>query len=173
MREGKIQKDSLLFHFDSHADGKSPIYFLPNNNKSFLPSKELMAEYVKKISINSFLVPAIKIGLTEMVFWIDPNCHGILFEPWELRPEKGYAKGVQMGMEYFASVFPSEIDPKKVITDIDLDYFDLIEEGSKREQKDLDIMRNVMRKSGVITLATSPTCMDQNRALILIKSLLA
>lgn len=172
-REGRIGPVALLLHFDEHSDGRNPSYHPLHNNIKWSPSARFVASYAKNLEIDRFIAPAVWMRLVDIPWLIGPQFEGVRYDN-RLTDSKGWWRfpRVCMGMGEFVSMFSSEIGQRTVITDVDIDYFAHIEEGSQREQRDLDILRDIMRKSGVVTIATSPGYIEQHRAIELTKVLL-
>lgn len=64
-------------------------------------------------------------------------------------------------------------DPKKVILDVDLDYFGPQRRDGKWEGEEIEKIRALLSCAGVITFAISPGFLDEQRAIDLVKRILS
>lgn len=142
LTDGLITKGATLLHIDQHADMNEPAERIDTTREHDM---DYMARYVnEQTQIASFIQPALRSGLvTECV---------------QIRTETKLAEIV----ETYASA------NEQYILDIDLDFFAAESDvTSKRE-----LIRQLVPRASLITIATSPSFFDQKRALELIDQLL-
>lgn len=152
-----IKKWSLLVHIDQHTDLATPINFPawkhPEESDEFL-----VEEYTNtELTIADFIVPALATGLISeavMVTGEDRNGAGVFV--WE--NEKLVKKSTQL---------TTKNEGQTTIVDIDLDYFS---QGFD-DAKTLETTKYWIEKADIITIATSPLFIDQEKALSVLKSL--
>src|SRR5581483_2453974 len=116
LREGRIEKDAILIHIDEHADANRRRDRLPGNLSG-------VAAYAKSAQIYDFIDPAVQDGLVGEFVWVRP-----LFPQTriESRPTTSTEVGhTEIGIEspIIAAIIRGEIPRKKLILDIDIDYF--------------------------------------------------
>ncbi len=161
-----IQKWSLLVHIDQHTDLATPSQIYKqqstNNNNWRLKiedwSLEKIEEYTNSVlTIADFIVPALATGLVSeavMVTGEERNGAGVFI--WE--DEKLIKKSAQLS---------TRNEQRTTIVDIDLDYFS---QGFD-EAKTLETTKYWIEKADIITIATSPLFINQEKALAVLKSL--
>lgn len=150
-----IQKWSLLVHIDQHTDlatpGNFPAWKHPEESH-----EGIIEEYTNTdLTIADFIVPALATGLISEVLMItgeDRNGVGIF--TWENATLRKTWNG-KLETE------------NSVIVDIDLDYFS---QGFD-DEKTLATTKYWIEKADIITIATSPLFIDQEKALTVLKSL--
>jgi hypothetical protein len=153
-----IQKWGLLVHIDQHTDlatpGNFPAWKHPEES-----IEALVEEYVNTdLTIADFIVPALSTGLISqalMVTWEEKTGAGLF--SWDDELKK---KNSDTLLEHIWD-FPS------IIVDIDLDYFS---QGFD-ETKTLETTKYWIEKADIITIATSPLFIEQEKALAVLKSL--
>jgi hypothetical protein len=131
-----------------------PAWKHPENTTEFL-----VEEYTNTdLTIADFIVPALSTGLiTEalMVTWEDQNGAGLFaWENNELKKAPNFSA---------FHLLPST----SLIVDIDLDYFS---QGFD-DTKTIETMKYWIEKADIITIATSPLFIEQEKALAVLKSL--
>lgn len=164
LKQGKIEKGANLIHIDTHFDGSYPL----DNNYQKLDLNDLseVAKITNKLSILDFIAPAVALDLVSNVVWVSPR-------KFDEKPFE-YAIVVPHEEETietpsFKSILKSLNNPKKVIVDVDIDYF---MHGNTAE-RDFEQVREVMNKAGLITIATSSKPLhDQEQAHRWVKTLL-
>ena len=149
--EGLINHACSLYHIDDHPDTTKPI-----TPPKVFPSLQEAAEYTQELPVNSFIAPAVHLGIVKDV-------HQYSLENLEDLSRKISSR------------------PKETIIDIDLDVF--TDSGSPIEPTPQQILnlRKIMHKAGIITIATNldftvtanPEHLDQNFSLNLLQSLLS
>ncbi len=152
-----IQKWSLLIHIDQHTDlatpGNFPAWKHPEESNEIL-----VEEYTNTdLTIADFIVPALATGLLSeavMVTGEDRNGAGVFV--WE--NEKLIKK---------SPILETINEEWTIILDIDLDYFS---QGFD-EAKTLETTKYWIEKADIITIATSPLFIEQDKALAMLKSL--
>lgn len=166
--EGKIQKGATIYHVDDHSDGGKRDIILPSE------SLDEISMLAKRIDYDEFIDPAIKMGLIKDVFWIESIASRHETKRYEIKgSERGIACSVMGSGELLTLLGKESIEAKKTIVDIDVDYFTYIEPGSKEEAREIEKIKKVIRKAGVITFAISPGFIDSMRAIDIIKRLLS
>lgn len=152
-----IQKWALLVHIDQHTDlatpGNFPAWKHPEESH-----EGIVEEYTNTdLTIADFIVPALATGLiSEAVMVTGEDMDASRSFVWEgeqltkLPPER-----------------KTNNEKLTTIVDIDLDYFS---QGFD-DEKTLAITKYWMEKADIITIATSPLFIDQEKALTVLKSL--
>lgn len=170
LEEGRIERGAYLMHFDEHDDAVVPYDPLQIKIAGEFPSLQEAADLARNYDINAFIAPAIQMGIVNEFMWIDPNHQGITHAPARSAMGGGQViSHTHMGIDDLSA---NQYSSKPII-DIDLDYFAHIEPGSDREAKDIAMMRFYMAQAGVVSIATSPGYIDQERAIDLVRRLLA
>lgn len=155
--QGWIEKWSLLVHIDQHTDLATP-----SNFPAWKRPKESNAVLVEKytntdLTIADFIIPALATGLiSEAVMVTGEERDGAGLFIWE--DEKLVKKSPQLIIKN---------QQLTTIVDIDLDYFS---QGFE-ETKTLETTKYWIEKADIITIATSPLFINQEKALALLKSL--
>lgn len=164
LREGKIQKGATLYHFDDHSDGKKIEIDLPPE------TLDRIAGLAKVIDHDEFIDPAIKMDLIKDVFWIMRVFH----ERKEEAEDKYEVANSQIGSTELLVLLEKEpIETEKTIVDIDVDYFSYITPDSDLEKREIDNIRKMVKKAGVVTFAISPGFINSDRAIEIIKQILS
>ncbi len=153
-----IKKWSFLVHIDQHTDlatpGNFPAWKHPEESY-----EDIVEEYVNTdLTIADFIVPALTTGLlqdTLMVTWEEKTGAGVF--SWENKLQKRSSDTI---MEHLGD-YPS------IIVDIDLDYFS---QGFD-EEKTLTTTKYWIERANIITIATSPLFIDQEKALEYLRKL--
>ena len=152
-----IQKWSLLIHIDQHTDlatpGNFPAWKHPEESHEGLVENYTNTD----LTIADFIVPALATGLLSeavMVTGEDRNGAGVFV--WE--GEKLIKKSAQL---------TTKNEGQTTILDIDLDYFS----QEFDDAKTLETTKYWIEKADIITIATSPLFIDQEKALSVLKSL--
>lgn len=175
---GDINSEVILIHLDLHADATANLS--PPSGRTLTE----LADYTKKeLSIATFIIPAIQLGLVNQ-FWFaqaNPNAlkpissetNAILkayADPQEIdryttiSPDEEIEKTI-------AELLNSRSHPKKIILDIDIDGW------VKHEYKEklptaadfaeaANFLASIARHVGLVTIATSPGFADQDIAVI-------
>jgi hypothetical protein len=178
--EGRIRPGATLLHFDQHADARiSPVPI-----DSMLPLDQIAA-FTSRLTIEDFIQPAIQANFFSRAEYINAG-----FSPYEnsYSPgRQGYSIPLhQVGM--FGQTIKQFCDisciPYDLAVDIDIDYFSGTAWGNKsrnewdatmldRYRQSIAIMRKIIAKAGVVTIATSPSYFkDQIDAIEIVKDLL-
>ena len=147
-------------HIDQHTDlatpGNFPAWKHPEE------SNELLVENYTNtdLTIADFIVPALATGLiseTLMVTGEDTNGAGVFV--WENDKLTKKSSGFPLSSDLFP--------PRSIVVDIDLDYFS---QGFD-DAKTLETTKYWIEKADIITIATSPLFIEQEKALAMLKSL--
>lgn len=143
--EGLISANNTLLHFDEHADFRYPV--LKNSiNKVVRADESFIQKFARtELHIDSFIVPAIYLGIINEFYWIRQDIHKTDVSEHFLRTYNNEGKyfisgkktsvtGQQTGNSFTYVKTGAEelsklkIDPAKpVLLDIDLDYFSCCE----------------------------------------------
>jgi hypothetical protein len=189
LAKGFIQPWSLLVHIDQHTDLATP-EVLPkrqstkdkgqNNRNSKIKNPPLCAlssvfctsteveDYTNSIlTIADFIVPALATWLISQALMVTgEERDGAWFFTWEIQRTKD--KGQNNGsLIKKSSERTTNNQQLTTIVDIDLDYFS---QGFD-EETCLENVRYWLQKADIVTIATSPLFIDQEKALTVLKSL--
>ena len=145
-------------HIDQHTDlttpGNFPAWKHPEESDEFL-----VEEYTNTdLTIADFIVPALATGLLQdalMVTGEEKTGAGIF--SWNGELKKRNSDSIIVDIKSYPSI----------IVDIDLDYFS---QGFD-DTKTLETTKYWIEKADIITIATSPLFIDQEKALSVLKSL--
>lgn len=150
-----IQKWALLVHIDQHTDlatpGNFPAWKHPEESH-----EGIVEEYTNTdLTIADFIVPALATGLiSEAVMVTGEEQDGAGIFTWE--------------NDTLKKIWSSKLETQNsVIVDIDLDYFS---QGFD-DEKTLATTKYWIEKADIITIATSPLFIDQEKAISVLKSL--
>lgn len=156
-----IKKWSLLIHIDQHTDlatpGNFPAWKHPEESHEGLVENYTNTD----LTIADFIVPALATGLLSgavMVTGEDRNGAGVFV--WE--NEKLVKKSAQLW-----TINDKPETPKSLILDIDIDYFS---QGFD-DAKTLETTKYWIERANIITIATSPLFIDQEKALEYLRKL--
>ena len=157
LRKWWIKKSSLLIHIDQHTDLATPRNF-PARKHSEESHEGLVEEYTNTdLTIADFIVPSLATGLlSEAVMVTGEDRKGAGVFVWE--NEKLVKKSAQL---------TTKNEGQTTIVDIDLDYFS---QGFD-DAKTLETTKYWIEKADIITIATSPLFIEQEKALAMLKSL--
>lgn len=153
-----IEKWSLLVHIDQHTDlatpGNFPAWKHPEESH-----EEIVEEYVNTdLTIADFIVPALATGIiAETLMVTGEEKTGVGLFSWEGELKKKTSEAI---LEHITD-YPS------IILDIDLDYFSQGFDGART----LETTKYWIEKADIITIATSPLFIEQEKALAVLKSL--
>lgn len=143
-------------HIDQHTDlatpGTLPAWKHPEESNAIL-----VEEYTNTdLTIADFIVPALSIGLiSEAVMVTGEDMHTSQSFVWE--DDKLVKKSSQL---------TTNNQGQTTIVDIDLDYFS---QGFD-DEKTLATVKYWIEKADIITIATSPLFIDQEKAIKILKS---
>jgi hypothetical protein len=156
-----IQKWVLLVHIDQHTDlatpGNLPAWKHPEESH-----EGIVEEYTNTdLTIADFIVPALATGLiSEAAMVTGEDMDASRSFVWEGEQLTKLPPGRTTMNE-------QRWTPKSLILDIDLDYFS---QGFD-DEKTLATTKYWIEKADIITIATSPLFIDQEKALTVLKSL--
>lgn len=168
MKEGVIAKeDNCLLHFDDHSDLRSPL--LKTSINDLLSSKndeELKRFVFEELNIDTFISPLVYLGIINEMIWVKNDMTKESRNPLYFRSYNGEGRNIIMTKELqkneikdIKKLIFQRLDfenfniieawkDKKVILDIDLDFFSCIEkpqieneiiiEVTKREFKEFN-----------------------------------
>jgi len=135
----------VVLHIDQHADTK------PNNNK--LPITWATANILPITEIEDFVNTQTNVG----------NFISAALNNWIIN------EVIQIRSEHALHHFDiSTIQQWNIIVDIDVDFW----EWKDNTEREIQIIKNLMKQAKLITIATSPYFFDQKKAIKLIKKLL-
>lgn len=175
--QGRINPGATLIHIDQHHDARK--MHLPDVNIENLA--EVYTYVRSRLHIDSFIVPARTKGIIKRVFWVKPISKDPFIDNLIGIPDLG-----QIGIEddLIEDIISGKKDPMDVILDLDLDYFNLFYENpnmvtNKRGARniedliehDIGKIRLLAANAGIITVATSPSFIDQEKAIELAKKI--
>ncbi|MBP7806340.1 UPF0489 family protein [Candidatus Gracilibacteria bacterium] len=156
--KGWIQKGSLLVHVDQHTDlatpGNFPAWKHPEESH-----EGIVEEYVNTdLTIADFIVPALATGIiAETLMVTGEEKTGVGLFSWKDELKKKTSETI---LEHLTD-YPS------IILDIDLDYFSQGFDNAKT----LETTKYWIERADIITIATSPLFIEQEKALTVLKSL--
>ncbi len=164
-KEGRIRFGAFLLHIDTHSDTKDA-----EGRLHLARSLDEAANYAKRLEIGEFIDPAERSGLVGDYRWVYRKAGK--FTASTLGAEYAYNfSHYYHHIEHVATHLAKKIyDPRDLIVNIDADYFQ--EEPSENDPRAIDVMRDAMRKAGVVTIATSPGWIPAQRALSIVQTLL-
>lgn len=141
LKNGKIPMGLPLVHVDQHRDTREPPVLFPFEKAEDIDLSAAFDYTNFTLNVGNFIAPALAANMFSRVEIIDSRTS---FE--KKFPEGGF------------------------VLDLDMDVFSAemgyIEEGYKRKR-----IRTYIKASSLVTIATSPFFMDQERAIYLIKTL--
>lgn len=131
-----------LIHIDEHSDMRDPWVYLDEN-----PSLEDVFRYTQEwVNVGNYIIPAIHDGLIEK-------------EVIQIRDTQS-----------LENYFDLDLKWKKIILNLDLDFFepelDFIDYELKKK-----VILDAAQKAEIITIATSPFFIDQQRAIDVFKDI--
>lgn len=162
----KIRPPVILVHIDRHSDTAAPATLQVDTN-----SLSNVHRYtVDVLHSDQFIYPLLHTGMVSEVLFVSPYMKGE-----QLEKRRGTATEVahtQLGIEnarireIIAGGFPFD----KVWLDIDLDYFaKYLQDGTAGSNlliaRDIKYMQALIMHAGVITVATSPGWIDEEKAI--------
>ena len=177
--EGLVERGSTLLHVDQHGD-YTKVGIMPSGNSSLYAAGEV----ARHLHIYDFISAAMNDGLIGEVIWIHPFHSETQFS---CEPQKIFNIGYQvLGIDSprLLPYLRGDIDRRKIIGDIDLDYFnpmiweldyvkrrrDLLDEADLIS-RDLSRVKQLVANTGVNTIATSPTFINQLTAIDLARQI--
>lgn len=164
LEEEQIEQGVTLFHFDDHLDGKKVA------NLPYDQSLAEIARYSQQQDFDTFIDPARKMRLIHEVYWIRRFWREKRVEPEDDFEIPHFTIGSN---ELIDELKGQALDPKKIIVDIDLDYFGPNVHDEKWEEEEIVKIKELMSKAGVITFALSPGFINELRAIDLVKRILS
>lgn len=181
LKEGHIVSGAILLHIDEHADDDDP-FRTPRSLEDLTEVRRFTTE----IDYKSFISPVMP-QLVKRFVWLVPFAAPD-FEHTPLMAPPGQALFTSVGISsrFVSRVLNGEFDPKRLIVDIDMDYFrPFISPKSHLEiidnrgydleaimNDDLQAIIALTRKAGVVTMATSPGFIDQSKAIALVREII-
>lgn len=155
LQKGYIQSGARLVHIDQHTDLATPIAF-PSWHYPEEPTESMVEAYVNMdLTIADFIVPALATGLlSEALMVTGEDQEGVgtfIWEDNQLTKIQSTKHKVQQSL----------------IVDLDLDYFS---QGFD-ETETFSTVRYWLARADIITIATSPLFIEQERAIEILKSL--
>ncbi len=129
-------KKYTLIHIDEHSDMRDPWVYLDKN-----PSLEQVFDYTNyMVNVGNYIIPAI--------------------HDWLIEADVVQIRDTQSLKDYF----DLDLETKDIILNLDLDFFepalDFIDYNLKKK-----VILDAANKADIITVATSPFFIDQERAL--------
>jgi hypothetical protein len=151
-----------LIHIDQHSDMKDPAGWIDGEKENDL---DYMGEYVNEVcTIADFIQPALRSGLID-------DCIQIRTENGLLDFDIDYADSDTKSLR------PSDTSLSQgrncgYILDIDIDFW-APEMGIEEFDRTMAKTRALIAGASVVTIATSPCFIDQERAVEIVRKLLA
>lgn len=167
IKEGKIAPGAFLRHFDDHSDAGEVDHIDFMTKKEFRQKKwnlKEVLEGVKVIGCWQFIMPAKRMGLIDKFIHIKAGNNLMVGHNGEY---------TEMSIRSYREKRPRYGKRKYEIVDIDLDYFVSAELDPNQEEADVQTMRQDILSAGVATLAISPGFINPEKAIHLIKRILA
>lgn len=150
---GKIEKWLPLIHIDQHSDMKDPVRWIDEERENDLSS---IATYVNEVcTIADFIQPALRSGLIGECIQIRTE-NGLLDFPID---------------SWIASSLHSSQWRSGYILDIDIDFW-APEMGIEEFDRTIQKTRQLIAGASMVTIATSPCFIEQERAVEIVKLLL-
>ena len=180
LREDAIQPGSTLIHIDTHVDESWAGVDAPP-----LSDLAAVARYTEQLKIYNFIGPALKAGILSYIIWIKPRANAK--SETQRHSSSSSIPLYEMGLENLRlHALINALDRTKLIIDIDLDYFQPFIENpaftahsrqvtniESRMEEDITLLKEMVKKAGVVTMATSPNFIDQEKAIELTKKILS
>jgi hypothetical protein len=171
----RIQKGATLIHFDSHLD-----HWRPDNYNFDVRNLKSVRDYVTKLKICVFIAPAFVTGIVRKFIWVNPMDEASVYK--DNTDDNLPAPFIEIGIDSpLLEPILRSTPRKKIIIDIDYDYFDphisspynlganrFTHPGLDLYEHDLRIIKDATSYAGVITNATSPDYIDQQKAVEII-----
>lgn len=154
-----IQPGSLLVHIDQHTDLSTPIAF-PSWDHPQDATDKMVADYTNTdLTIADFIVPALSSGLLwDALIITGEDITGSGIFSW---------KNQELHKDDASDILQNMVKYPSIVVDLDLDYFS--------QGFDENVLREVVKywfaKADIITVATSPLFIKQEKALEVLKSL--
>jgi len=174
----KIGKNNILLHFDAHRDIKVPNFKEINDLNEYSERIEKVKNKIDcvkgyvldKLWIDNYIFPAIKEGIIDEILWVAPDFIKLGIGPKLLKKvyfdkdKNGFAEkaGVLIETLYLSELIKRKIKNKKIILNIDIDYFSCKEHGKIATEQEIERSINDVfsvldkLKPDLITIALSP-----------------
>ena len=180
LSEGVIQSGATLIHVDEHSDAwEEDIESLPIGFSPTHPDLAQIRQYIQnELHEGKFMHSALLLGIVKDIYHVSPTTTRKVLDthyfPWL----------VEIGMNSKILQTAKSGKVTNIILDIDIDYFlrhtqnsrELLEKrgqsGSILLEKDMEVLRRLIKTADLITIATSPSYINQKLALELINQLL-
>lgn len=138
-----IWNNNILYHIDEHADTRIPEVLISNEESKDMKK---VFEYTNfHLNVGNYIIPA----QHEWIIW----------KIIQIRSQTDLENNISLSFH-----------ENDIIFNLDLDFFepnlDYIEYSLKKK-----VIRNIAKQSKIITIATSPFFIDQNRAIEVFKDL--
>jgi DNA helicase IV len=147
--QGRIDRGMPLIHIDAHKDTRKPERNLTHEEASDL---QKVFEYTNSVlNVGNYIPPAMQEGLIGALISVTSED-----ELFKIGESEDYN--------------PRHTEKTKFLLNIDLDFW-APEMNYIDENKSLQIIRKLMEKAAMITIATSPFFIDQKRAIEIFRKL--
>ncbi|KKQ65303.1 MAG: hypothetical protein US86_C0012G0018 [Candidatus Daviesbacteria bacterium GW2011_GWA2_38_24] len=161
--EGAVENGATLLHIDAHSDAGYADIPLRQG-----ASLQEIANYTRTLSVHNFISPALQNGLIRNVYWVKYNYSNLnIIEPNTHEHKSTGIPQIRIGGKDMEQLLLSMTNPKRLIVDIDLDYFKKYD-----SEVDIEIIKRAIEKAGVVTMSTSPGFIPGERAIELANKLL-
>lgn len=184
--EGAVDEETILLHFDEHPDNVSHSYMVATDNLTDVYN------FTCSLWEANFIYPAIYKGLVNTAYWIHPHFRSQdkLATSWSsvsssFIPQTEPLQKIGMDNCLIDHIIAGEFPSHKLIVDIDLDYFKSFNLSNHPEnwdcqtlakhreansideltEHDVNRLRKVIQRAGLVTVATSPGYIDEADAL--------
>ncbi|PST84255.1 hypothetical protein C7T94_05915 [Pedobacter yulinensis] len=159
LQQERIQKGGVLLHFDDHADFRTPVFEQSIARLLEQPLAQIEELVYKEFKIDTFIAPAMYLGLFNTYAWIRQDMRQSADMPLFIRSYNGAGKRLLMGKntvddtadtrgfrsaKWSAADFATQtlrIDGSLVL-DIDLDYFSCCVNPSAENSVVIEITEN-------------------------------
>lgn len=170
--EEKIEQGAELIHYDYHSDAstaspRAPIISADAMKTGSWKLDDVL-EMVKKIGCWGFIEPAMRSGLVGNFTYVTPRIGSYsYFYP---KTDDSAARHEMSITDYIQN--PSHVGQRRKIVDIDLDFFAYKRLDQEVQELEIKMMRRDINTAGVVTFATSPGFIAQDRAIDLVRTIL-
>lgn len=150
--EGNLRDGATLIHIDQHKDTRVPESFISSEDAQDL--RKVFRYTNTVLNVGNFIPAAQHIGLVKEIVFLDSQ-YSLEHMKERLKSPRGEDPAIE----------------KNVILDIDLDFFAPESDYIGNDLK-LDVIDRLIPRASVITFATSPYFIEQERALEYLRRIL-
>jgi hypothetical protein len=166
---GRIQKWLSLIHIDQHSDMKDPVGWIDVEKEH---DWDYIATYVNEVcTIADFIQPALKTGLVGECVQVRSE-YGLLHYDMFHTVISSEVERSHISPRFLDSTsFHSKWHSKGYILDIDIDFW-AEEMGIEEFDRTIQKTRQLIAGASMVTIATSPCFIEQERGVEIVKLLL-